>query len=116
MRIFNNYSKLERDRESVPANALERWKGVEPSAFSLGRRHSTAELPSHGKSTNPAFDVFYHGKSLLRLKGEDLTRVDEVGVHNIRFVPLINIPTFFARTVETCAEFAEVIIFQNSIR
>ena len=28
----------------------ERWKGVEPSTFSLGRRHSTAELPSHGIS------------------------------------------------------------------
>src|SRR3989344_4677749 len=25
---------------------LERWKGIEPSTFSLGRRHSAFELPS----------------------------------------------------------------------
>ena len=28
----------------------ERWTGIEPATFSLGRRHSTAELPPHASA------------------------------------------------------------------
>ncbi len=37
----------------------ERWKGIEPSTFSLGRRHSTFELPSQ-KRFQAGKEALYH--------------------------------------------------------